>query len=142
MQGSYTGSVLDTSKQSFALLVEQAASQIAGQGWTILKRETDDEAAWHIVAAKAKRLRVVQIVPPATPPTVRQEARLRLGEAARLPGSLGSMEQWLAHVRPDGRCLFGAFLLNAQRWATTAPYSDVRAVYADLGIGSLPAKAA
>jgi hypothetical protein len=28
------------------------------------------------------------------------------------------MEQWMAHVRPDGRVTFGPYILNPQIWGS------------------------
>ena len=55
---------------------------------------------------------------PATAPGECQEARRLLGEAGQLPARLGSMEQWMAHVRPDGRVTFGPYTLNPQIWGS------------------------
>jgi hypothetical protein len=125
--------MLDKTKPPFMHLVDRAAEVLAGDGWRVLRRVSDPEAPWHLVVRKATRLRVIQVEEPATPPAHRQEARIALGAAARLPSSLGTMEQWLAHVRPNGYVTFGPYLLNAQRWAGTDVH-DFGLVYEQLGI--------
>jgi hypothetical protein len=90
---------------------------LRAQGWVVVRRYAHPDAAWHFAARRGKRWRVIQIVAPAAAPADLQRWRLALGEAARLPPRLGSMEQWLGHVRPDGRVTFGAYVLHGQRWA-------------------------
>ena len=97
-------------------IVSQAARELTTGGWTIVERTTNEAAPWHLIAERGARRRVVQIAPPETPPALRQARRLELGEAVRLPTQGGTMEQWLAHVRPDGRVSFGPYVLNGQRW--------------------------
>ena len=104
---------------SFELFVETAASVLTAEGWKVLKRDDAVDADWHLIAKKGHKLRIVQVSPPASDPDARQDGRQRLGESVRLPGPLGTMEQWLAHVRPDGHVTFGPYVLNAQHWADT-----------------------
>jgi|GEM_PF-1377491 len=103
----------------FADFVREAAVSLETQGWKIVQRSTDPDAVWHLIARKGHKYRVVQIVLPATGPAGRQNSRALLGEQVRLPSQLGTMEQWLAHVRPNGYVSFGPYVLNAQRWAGT-----------------------
>jgi hypothetical protein len=41
------------------------------------------------------------------------------------------MEQWLAHVRPNGYVTFGPYVLSAQRWAV-----DREEALASLGLAA------
>jgi hypothetical protein len=101
---------------AFADLVQAVAKTLRASGWKVTRCCAEPDAAWHVVAYRATRWRVVQVVAPATVPAVRQAGRLRLSDAARLSARAGSMEQWLAHIRPDGRPVFGPHILTSQRW--------------------------
>ena len=118
---------------SFEALVDAAAHQLGGQGWRIARGKAVESAAWHLVARKGVKLRFVQLVPPATPPERLQARRVALGGAVALAAQLGTMEQWLAHRRPDGRYAFGPYVLSMQRWAETAPHAAPAAL-ARLGL--------
>lgn len=98
-------------------LLEQAVHELSGQGWKIMGRQDEDDASWHLLARKGSRWRVIQLLPPAVTPQERQARRLELGDTIRMPSRSGTMEQWLAHLRPDGHLSFGPYVLNAQRWA-------------------------
>ena len=111
--------VIPNTAQSFQLFVEAAAGGLVAEGWKLLKRDDAPDADWHLIAKKGHKLRIVQVSAPATSTDARQDGRQRLGENVRLPGPLGTMEQWLAHVRPDGHVTFGPYVLNAQHWADT-----------------------
>src|SRR5436190_1348663 len=76
-----------------AQYVQAAAAALAAQGWKVLRRQDGPAAAWHVIARKGAKVRIVQVVVPATPAAVRQQGRARLGETARLPTGLGTMEQ-------------------------------------------------
>jgi hypothetical protein len=56
------------------------------------------------------------VLAPATAPADRQQERIRLGQAARLSGRTGTMEQWLGHVRPGGHVTFGHDVLTGAVW--------------------------
>jgi hypothetical protein len=103
--------------ESLAQFVEAAAAALRAQEWKIVRQQEGADAIWHLVAKKASKLRVVQVELPGTPPADRQERRHLLGDLVRMPSSLGTMEQWLAHVRPNGYVTFGPYVLSAQRWA-------------------------
>ena len=103
--------------------LREAAAVLEAQGWKVMKRQAVCEAPWHLAARKGEKWRLVQVLLPATSPTVCQEGRRQLGELAQLPARLGTMEQWMAHVRPDGRVTFGPYTLNPQIWG-----SDTQAV--------------
>ncbi|HEX2035127.1 MAG TPA: hypothetical protein VHS99_13160 [Chloroflexota bacterium] len=96
--------------------LREAAAVLEAQGWKVTQCQTEDGVAWHLAARKGDKWRLVQVVLPATCPADCQEGRRRLGEAAQLPARLGSMEQWMAHIRPDGRVTFGPYTLNPQIW--------------------------
>ncbi len=96
----------------------EAAAVLEAQGWKVTQRHLEADAAWHLAARKGEKWRLVQIMLPATAPTHCQEGRRLLGEVAQLPARLGSMEQWMAHVRPDGRVTFGPYTLNPQIWGS------------------------
>ena len=91
-------------------------------GWRVARSQCQSGMAWHLAARKGEKWRLVQIMLPASTPANCQEARRHLGEVAQLPARLGSMEQWMAHIRPDGRVTFGPYTLNPQLWGndTTA----------------------
>jgi hypothetical protein len=115
-------------------LIQGAATTLEAQGWTVIRKQTGPEDAWHVVARKGKngkKLRVVQVVPPVVPSMVRQDRMMLLGETVRLPSTLGTMEQWLVHVRPGGYVTFGPYVLTAHRW----PHDEVRAL-ASLGLST------
>ncbi|MBI3974169.1 MAG: hypothetical protein HY332_23060 [Chloroflexi bacterium] len=98
--------------------LESAAAVLEAQGWKVARRQTTLDAPWHLAARKSEKWRLVQIMLPATAPAKCLEARRLLGEMAQLPARLGSMEQWMAHVRPDGRVTFGPYTLNPQIWGS------------------------
>jgi hypothetical protein len=102
----------------FSSYVTHAATLLAAQGWRLVRRDDDPAAPWHVITRKQHKWRVVQILSPTSTLAERQSARLELGDAARVPHAVGTMEQWLAHVRPDGYVTFGPYTLNAQRWAS------------------------
>jgi hypothetical protein len=106
---------------SHARLIDAAARQLRGDGWRVEQSRSDPADLWHLVARKAQKLRVVQILPPLTPAPARQAARVLLGENVRLSRELGAMEQWVPHVRPDGRIIFAPYVLNGQHWEPTTP---------------------
>jgi hypothetical protein len=96
--------------------LREAAAVLEAQGWKVARRQGGPGRAWHLAVRKGEKWRLVQIMLPATCPADCQEGRRLLGETAQLPGRLGSMEQWMAHVRPDGRVTFGPYTLNPQIW--------------------------
>ena len=97
--------------------IAEAARQLKGDGWTIAQCRHDAGIAWHVAARKGERWLVVQVLGPGTAPASRQEEKLRLGSAAQMPVKSGRMEQWLAHVRPDGYVTFGHDTLSGSAWA-------------------------
>lgn len=109
-----------------------AAQQLKADGWKIARCRADAEAAWHLAASKGTRWRVVQVLVPATAPAQRQLDKIRLGEAAQLAARVGSMEQWLAHVRPGGYVTFGRDVLSGFAWGLNEPEQQSRE---RLGIG-------
>ena len=98
--------------------LKEAAATLEAQGWKVARRQSALGAPWHLAARKGEKLRLVQVLLPATASAQCQEGRRLLGELAQLPGRMGSMEQWMAHVRPDGRVTFGPYILNAQIWGS------------------------
>jgi hypothetical protein len=104
--------------------LREAAAALEAQGWKVARRQDAPGAAWHLAARKGEKWRLVQVMLPATDPHRCQDARRLLGEAAQLPARLGSMEQWMAHVRPDGRATFGPYTLNPQLWGTDTSALD------------------
>jgi hypothetical protein len=98
--------------------LREAAVVLEAQGWKVARRQTTIAAEWHLAARKGEKWRLVQVMLPATAPVVCQEGRRRLGELVQLPGRMGSMEQWVAHIRPDGRVTFGPYTLNPQIWGS------------------------
>jgi hypothetical protein len=103
-----------------------AARQLKAAGWTIARCRGGRDAPWHLAARKGEQWRVVQVLAPATGPARRQQERLRLGQAARLSGRTGTMEQWLGHVRPDGRVTFGHDVLASAVWGTPETQPELR----------------
>jgi hypothetical protein len=103
-------------------VLNEAVLVLEAQGWKVSRRQEKLDAPWHLAARKGEKWRLVQIMLPASTPAHCQEARRHLGEVAQLPARLGSMEQWMAHIRPDGRVTFGPYTLNPQLWGndTTA----------------------
>jgi hypothetical protein len=93
-----------------------AARQLKAAGWKISRCRGGRDAPWHLAAHKGDRWRVVQVLAPATSPAHRQQERIRLGQAARLSGRTGTMEQWLGHVRPGGHVTFGHDVLTGAVW--------------------------
>ena len=98
--------------------LREAAAVLEAQGWKVAHRHPLTDSPWHLAARKGEKWRLVQVLPPATAPVRCQEGRKLLGEHAMLPARLGSMEQWMAHVRPDGRVTFGPYILNPQIWGS------------------------
>ncbi len=98
--------------------LKEAAAVLEAQGWKVTQRQCGQEAPWHLAARKGEKWRLVQVMLPASTPLHCQAARKVLGELAQLPARLGSMEQWMAHVRPDGRVTFGPYTLNPQLWGS------------------------
>lgn len=98
--------------------LREAAVVLEAQGWKVARRQPALDAAWHLAARKGEKWRLVQLRLPATAPVACQEGRRHLGEEAQLPARLGTMEQWMAHVRPDGRVTFGPYTLNPQIWGS------------------------
>jgi hypothetical protein len=103
---------------SLAVYVQEAARQLQVGGWRVTQQRASPGAPWHLAAAKGAKWRVVQILLPGTGATARHEERQRLGAAALVPAKLGTMEQWLAHLRPGGRVVFGMDPLSGHAWHT------------------------
>jgi hypothetical protein len=82
-------------------------------------------AEWHVAARRSAKWRVVQVLEPGTTPAARNERRLGLGQSVRLAPKLGTMEQWVAHVRPGGGIVFGAEVLYGAMWAGVAPDAEL-----------------
>ena len=99
--------------------VAEAAKQLRADGWVIARSHSGAEAAWHVAARKGARWLVVQVLAPATAFASRRADKFRLGHEAHLPNKMGKMEQWLAHVRPDGKVTFGHDALSSSAWVTT-----------------------
>lgn len=95
--------------------VAEAARQLKSGGWDIAQRDSHGDV-WHIVARRGMKWRVVQVLVPATELATRQRDKLRLGNAAQLSFRAGSMEQWLAHIRPGGHVTFGRDVLRGTAW--------------------------
>jgi hypothetical protein len=104
--------------------LKEASAVLEAQGWKVARRLPDEESPWHLAARKGEKWRLVQVMLPASAPATCQEARKLLGEVAQLPARLGSMEQWMAHVRPDGRVTFGPYTLNPQLWGSDTTALD------------------
>jgi hypothetical protein len=121
-------------RDAFHALVQEAVAVLLGENWRVLRRQEEQDAPWHLLVAKGQRLRVIQLIAPATPARARQASRERLGATVQMPSVLGTMEQWLAHVRPDGRTRFGPYVLNAQRWSN-APW-DATGALVRLGVAA------
>jgi hypothetical protein len=111
--------------------VAEAAKQLQADGWAIARCDSAPDAAWHVAARKGARWLVVQVLIPATVIASRCADKLRLGHTVHLPSKLGRMEQWLAHVRPDGHVTFSHDSLSSSAWATTESDQEV---YARLGL--------
>ena len=107
-------------------LVVQAARQLAADGWRIVRCRGGIDSTWHLVGALGERLRVVQVLPPATPAASRQRDKLRLGQTAQMSTKAGSMEQWLAHIRPGGRVTFGRDVLSGGMWGRVSSLEELR----------------
>jgi hypothetical protein len=112
-----------------------AARQLEAAGWTVAGCRGGRDAPWHLAARKGEQWRVVQVLAPGTGPASRQQARLRLGQTARLSGRTGTMEQWLGHVRPDGRVTFGHDVLASAVWGARETQQALRE---RLGLGARP----
>jgi hypothetical protein len=97
--------------------IAEAARQLKADDWTIARCRHDPGVVWHVAAHKGAQWLVVQVIAPGTAASSRQEDKLRLGEAARLPSKAGRMEQWLAHIQPGGRVTFGHDTLSTSAWA-------------------------
>jgi len=98
--------------------LREAITVLEAQGWRIVRQSTEEAVPWHIAGRKGEKWRLIQIVTPATSHTVTQSGRRLLGQHVQLPARLGTMEQWVAHIRPDGRCNFGPYTLNPQVWGS------------------------
>lgn len=106
--------------------VAQAALQLKAAGWRIARCRGGSDVAWHLVATQGERLRVVQVLAPATSSASRQQDKRRLGREAQLATKAGSMEQWLAHIRPGGRVTFGLDVLSGSMWGRAGTSEEVR----------------
>ena len=113
--------------------IAEAARQLKAAGWRIARCRGGQDAAWHLAAWKGERWRVVQVLAPATERARRQQARVRLGQAAQLPARAGSMEQWLGHVRPGGHITFGHDVLSGAAWGRQETEPELRE---RLGLGA------
>jgi hypothetical protein len=105
--------------------VAEAARQLQADGWAIARRHSAPDAVWHVAARKGTHWLVVQVLVPATVIASRREDKLRLGHTVHLSSKLGKMEQWLAHVRPDGHVTFGHDSLSSSAWATAESEQEV-----------------
>jgi hypothetical protein len=103
-----------------------AARQLKAAGWTIARCRGGPDAPWHLAARRGELWRVVQVLAPATDSAGRQRERLRLGQAARLSRRTGTMEQWLAHVRPGGHVTFGHDVLASAIWGRPETQPELR----------------
>jgi hypothetical protein len=112
--------------EAFAQLVNLATAELAANGWKTLRCQVVESAPWHIAVCKGASWRVIQILTPASSAEQRQASRRALGLAAQLPGKMGSMEQWLAHVRPGGRVVFGVDHLSSTAWSTGGSEVGIR----------------
>ena len=107
-----------TATPTLAEYVREAARQLTFGGWRVTQQQVDPAAPWHLAAAKGAKWRVVQILLPGTGAGERHAERLRLGVAALVPAKFGTMEQWLAHLQPGGRIVFGIDILSGHAWHT------------------------
>lgn len=98
--------------------LREASVALEGQGWRVVLRRDLTESPWHLICRKVDKWRVVQVLTPAVSHQVTENARRSLGRNVQLPARLGTMEQWVAHVRPDNRCTFGPYILNPQIWGS------------------------
>ena len=103
-----------------------AAHQLKAAGWKIAQCRGGREEPWHLAAHKGERWRVVQVLAPATAPASRHLERIRLGQAARLSGRTGTMEQWLGHVRPGGHVTFGHDVLTGAVWGISESQEELQ----------------
>ena len=108
------------------VLVGAAVRQLTREGWKVCGIRPEADSPWHVVAQRGVKWRVVQVLAPATAPRERQMRRLRLGEAAQIPTSLGRMETWLAHVRPGGRLIFSHDSLSGSAWGSDPDAAHLR----------------
>jgi hypothetical protein len=106
-------------------LVELAAGRLAGDGWRVEAVRHEALADWHVVARRSGKWRVIQVLAPGTPAPARNDRRIGLGQTVRLAAKQGTMEQWMAHVRPGGRIVFGAEVLYGAMWAGVAPEAEL-----------------
>jgi hypothetical protein len=119
--------------RTLADFIALAARQLTADGWEIARCRGSAEAAWHLAASKGAKWRVVQVLVPATAPARRLQDKIRLGEAAQLGARAGSMEQWLAHVRPGGHVTFGRDVLSGSAWGQNESEQQSRE---RLGVGT------
>lgn len=110
--------------ESLEVLLQTATAELQGDHWKIMRQDDRLEAPWHLVVHKGNRWRVIQLLPPSTSSADRQARRRDLGETVRLPTRLGTMEQWLAHMRPNGSITFGPYVLTAQAWSIVDSTED------------------
>ncbi len=118
----------------FAQLLNLVRAELTANGWITLGSQTDETAPWHLAVRKGVSWRVIQILAPASTPAQRQEGRRNLGVTVQLPGRMGKMEQWLAHVRPGGRIVFSVDHLSSTAWSISGSET---AVSERLGIAGL-----
>lgn len=111
--------------ETWRRLVELAARRLSTDGWQVAAVHHEPLAPWHVAARRAGRWRVVQVLAPATPAPARNDRRIGLAQSVRLAAKQGTMEQWLAHVRPGGRIVFGAEVLYGAMWAGIAPEAEL-----------------
>ena len=114
--------------RTVADLVPEAARRLAAAGWRVLYAQATTAAAWHLIAAtgreRSARWCVVQLLLPGADAAARHDGRQRLGTAALVPVRLGTMEQWVAHVRPDGQLAFGVDVLSGHAWRGDDPSAE------------------
>lgn len=106
--------------RSFADYVQEAARQLKASGWRVTQQQPSPAVPWHLAASKGLKWCVVQVLLPGTDANVLHDERQRLGAAARVPAKFGTMEQWLAHVRPGGVVAFGVHTLSGYAWGSAA----------------------
>ena len=110
-----------------------AARQLKADGWKIARCQGGRDAAWHLAARRGERWRLVQVLLPGTVPAGRQQGKIRLGEAGQLSAKAGSMEQWVAHVRPGGHVTFAHDVLSGFAWGRNETEPQLRE---RLGLGA------
>ena len=114
----------DASRTGFRDVVRCAAQRLHGAGWRVRYVQLVEATPWHIMASNGTKWRVVQVLAPGASANMRQEGRQMLGSTVMVPARLGTMEQWLAHIRPGGRIAFGTDLLSGYAWAGDDTSSD------------------